>query len=148
MDKSRIRERLLSLEVHEFSDTREAYADYVAGAHVTTDAGAVDSQDQSQAVQSRNLSEAFDSPLHVQQHKLDLLERIDFGPKTAIKPGAVVRLDGCYFVISVATGPFDFDGHLLMGLSPEAPIYAELEGRRAGERFNFRGRDHVVQEVT
>jgi hypothetical protein len=147
MDKSRIRERLLALEASELQESRDAYNEYVAGARVDTSGGVVDDQDGSQAAQSRNLAEAFDCPLHDQVHKLDLIERIDFGPKTTVAPGAVVRLDDRYFVIGVATGPFELDGHALMGLSPEAPIYAELEGLQAGDRFNFRGHDHVVHEV-
>jgi hypothetical protein len=146
MDKAIIRERLLTLEAHELQDTREAYASYVASAHVDA-SQAFDVQDASQAVQARNLSEAFDSPLHDQQHKIDLLERIDFGPKTTVAPGAVVKLDGRYFVIGVATGPFACEGRTLMGLSTEAPIYEELADRREGERFAFRGREHLVQEV-
>jgi uncharacterized protein (UPF0128 family) len=34
-----------------------------------------------------------------------------------------------------------------MGISPEAPIYAELEDREAGETFSFRGHEHTVEEV-
>jgi hypothetical protein len=147
MDKSGIRARLLALEAHDLADTRGAYAAYVAGAHVETDAGAIDDQDASQAVQSRNLSEAFDGPLHDLQHKIDALAQLDFSPKSKVEPGAVVKLDGQYFVIGVATAAFDCDGACYMGLSTLAPIYAELEDRQAGESFSFRGREHRVEEV-
>ena len=62
MDKQRIHTRLLSLEAHELEDTREAYEGYVASAHIPV-SGAIDDQDQSQAVQARNLSEALEGPL-------------------------------------------------------------------------------------
>ena len=146
MDKAIIRDRLLGLEAHELQDTREAYASFVAEAHVDA-SQAFDVQDASKAVQARNLSEAFDGPIHDQQHKIDLLERIDFGPKTTVVPGAVVKLDGHYFVIGVATGPFVCEGRTLMGLSTEAPIYEELADRHEGEQFVFRGRQHRIQEV-
>jgi len=141
-----LRERLLTLEAHELQDTREAYASYVAGAHVDA-SQAFDVQDASQTVQARNLSEAFDSPLDDQQHKIDLLERIDFGPKATVAPGAVVKLDGRYFVIGAATAPFVCEGVTLVGLSTEAPIYDALADRHEGERFGFRVREHLIQEV-
>jgi hypothetical protein len=147
MDKSRIRERLVALEAAELQESRDAYNQYVAGARVDTGGGVIDDQDGSQAAQSRNLAEAFDCPLHDQVHKLDLIERIDFGPKSKVEPGAVVKLDGRYFVIGVASGVFDYDGQSFMGLSPEAPIYAVLEDREAGETFTFRGHAHTVEEV-
>ena len=146
MDKQRIQTRLLTLEAHELEDTREAYEGYVASAHIPV-SGAIDDQDQSQAVQARNLSEALEGPLHDHLSKLDALKRIDFGPKTKVEPGAVVKLDGRYFVIGVATGPFDCEGQTLIGLSTQAPIYDELADRTEGERFSFRGREHTVQEV-
>ncbi len=146
MDKTRIRERLLSLEAHELQDTRDAYAAYVAGAQVEA-SEPVDDQDESQAIQSRNLSEAFDSPLHDHLHKLDLLKRIDFGPKEKVEEGALVKFDDRYFVIGVATAVFSCDGVDLMGISTQAPIYEELVDGRAGETFTFNGREHVIQEV-
>ncbi|HEY9234040.1 MULTISPECIES: hypothetical protein [Phenylobacterium] len=147
MDKSRIRDRLLSLEAHELHDTAEAYSEYVAGAHI--DAGApIDDQEQSQAVQSRNLAEAFECPLHDHLEKIDLLKRIDFGTKTRVEAGAIVKFDDRYYVIGVATGRFAYAGHAFMGISTQAPIFEELEGRRAGERFKFKGHEHLIQEVT
>jgi hypothetical protein len=146
MDKSRIRDRLLSLEADELQETREAYAEYVAGAHIDA-SEPIDAQEQSQAVQSRNLSEAFECPLHDQLDKIDLLKRIDFGPKTKVEAGAVVKFDDRYYVIGVATARFACDGQPFMGISTEAPIYAELEDRQAGERFAFKGHEHLVQEV-
>jgi hypothetical protein len=146
MDKSRIRDRLLSLEADELHDTQEAYSEYVAGAHI--EAGEpIDDQDQSQAVQSRNLAEAFECPLYDHLDKITLLKRIDFGPKAKVEAGAVVKFDDRYYVIGVATGRFSYDGQPFMGISTEAPIYVELEDRQAGERFMFRGHEHLIQEV-
>jgi hypothetical protein len=146
MDKSRIRDRLLSLEAHELQDTQAAYSEYVAGAHIDTD-GAVDDQDHSQAAQARNLSEAFECPLHDHLAKIELLKRIDFGPKSRVEAGAVVKFDDRYYVVGVATGRFCCDDQPFMGISTQAPIYAELEDRRAGESFMFKGREHLIQEV-
>jgi len=146
MDKSRIRDRLLSLEAAELQDTGEAYREYVTGAHIDT-GELTDAQDQSQAAQSRNLSEAFECPLHDHLEKINLLEKIDFGPKTKIEPGAVVKFDDRYYVIGVATGRFSYDGEPFIGISTQAPIYEQLEDRQEGELFRFNGHEHLIQEV-
>jgi hypothetical protein len=146
MDKSRIRDRLLSLEAIELQDTWDAYSEYVAGAHIEV-GEALDDQDQSQAAQARILSEGFECPLHDHLEKLDLLKTIDFGPKTEVEAGAVIKFDDRYYVIGVATWRFSCDGQPLMGISTEAPIYAELEDRQAGEHFTFKGHAHLIQEV-
>jgi hypothetical protein len=39
------------------------------------------------------------------------------------------------------------DGNEIMGISTQAPIYAELEGKRAGDAISFNGRELVIEEV-
>jgi hypothetical protein len=47
----------------------------------------------------------------------------------------------------VSTGRFLCEGNELMGISTQAPIYAELEGKRAGDVISFNGRELVLEEV-
>jgi hypothetical protein len=64
-----------------------------------------------------------------------------------LEEGAVVKLGGRFFVIVVSTGKFICDGYEIMGISTQAPIYAELEGKRAGDAISFNGREFVIEEV-
>ncbi len=52
----------------------------------------------------------------------------------------MVKLSGRLFVISVSTGKFVCDGNEIMGISTQAPIYAELDGKRAGDAISFNGK--------
>ena len=62
-------------------------------------------------------------------------------------PGAIVRFGGHHFVIAVSTGKFLCDGSEVMGISTQAPIYAEIEGKRSGDSFTFNGRELVIEDV-
>jgi hypothetical protein len=73
--------------------------------------------------------------------------RWDFGPKSKVEEGAAVKLGGRFFVIAVSTGKFVCDGNEIMGISTQAPIYAELEGKRAGDAISFNGTELVIEEV-
>jgi hypothetical protein len=146
MDKTAIRDRLLSLETHELANTREAYLDYVSTARL--DWGEhYDDGEESQAERARFLSEQLDCPLHDHIQKLEILHRIDFGPKTKVEEGAVVTFGGRRFVIAVATAPFSCDGQELVGISTHAPIYEEIAELRAGDTFKFRGREQAIEDV-
>ena len=59
----------------------------------------------------------------------------------------MVKLGGRIFVIAVSTGKFVCDGKEIMGISTQAPIYAELEGKRAGDTISFNGRQLVIDDV-
>lgn len=146
MDKNILKERLLSLEAGELEGVKEAYDDYVAGARVDG-SEPIENQEQSQAEQARDLSEAFDAPVHSHLHKLEILKTLDFSPKSKIEEGAVVKFGDRYFVIAVATAVFSCEGREVMGISPSAPIYSEIEGLSAGDSFEFRGRRQLIQEV-
>src|SRR5882724_4280477 len=65
--------------------------------------------------------------------RIEKLSAMDFGPKSKVEEGALVKLGGRFFVIAVSTGKFACDGNEIMGISTQAPIYAELEGKRAGD---------------
>jgi hypothetical protein len=75
------------------------------------------------------------------------LREIDFGPKSTVTEGSLVRISGRYFVIAVSTSKFTCDGHEVMGISSKAPIFEAIEGARAGETVEFNGRKFVVEEV-
>jgi hypothetical protein len=79
--------------------------------------------------------------------KLDKLREVDFGPKSTVTEGALVRLSGRYFVIAVSTSKFTCDGREVMGISTMAPIFEAIEGARAGETVEFNGRKLVIKDV-
>ncbi len=146
MDKTAIRARLLSLEEAELQNTQTAYQDYVASAKLNWGEH-YDDGEESQAERARFLSEQLECPLHSHAQKIEILNRVDFGPKTKVEPGAVVRFGDKRFIIAVATSPFSVGDQQFVGLSTHAPIYELIEGLSAGDIFQFRGRNQVVEEV-
>jgi len=51
------------------------------------------------------------------------------------------------FGVAVSTGKVGCDSHEIMGVSTQAPIYAELEGRRAGDEISFGETEFVFKEI-
>ncbi len=65
----------------------------------------------------------------------------------AIGPGAVVLTNNKNFFISIAIEDFFVDGKDFVGLSPKAPIYVAMEGKKAGDSFSFRNMDYTVEDI-
>src|SRR5215475_9624768 len=146
MDKNIIKETMLSLEGASLQSARQKYLDYVADARLDR-SEPIESDEQAQGEIASDLSEALDDTLHDHTDKLDKLREVDFGPKSAVTEGALVRLSGRYFVIAVSTGKFTCDGREVMGISTMAPIFEAIEGARAGETVEFNGRKLVIEDV-
>src|SRR3982751_3415873 len=128
MDKQRVKQTMLELERREFDALTGAYLDYVRSARLDR-SEPIENDELAQAEFARDLSEAFDQPVHAHADKIAKLQRIDFGPKSAVEEGAIVKVAGRQFVVAVATGRFTCNGNELMGISTAAPLYAAIQGK-------------------
>jgi hypothetical protein len=146
MDKNIIKETMLSLEREALQSAREKYFDYVADARLDR-SEPIEDDEQAQAEIASDLSEALDDTLHDHTGKLDKLGKIDFGPKSTVTEGSLVRLSGRYFAIAVSTSKFTCDGREVMGISTMAPIFEAIQGARTGETIEFNGRKLVIEDV-
>ena len=145
-NKDHIQETMLSLETEAFHSVRENYLDYVATARVDR-TEPIENDELAQAEVASDFAEALDDTLDDYNEKLEKLRTIDFGAKSAVHEGAVVKLSGRYFVIAVSTSKFTCRGREFMGISTMAPIFEAIEGARAGDTVQFNGRDILVEEV-
>lgn len=146
MDKKIIKEAMLSLEAAAFQTAREEYFDYVADARLDR-SEPIETDEQAQAKVASDFSEALDDSVRNHTDKLEKLKEIDFGPKSTVTEGSLVRVSGRYFIIAVSTNKFECDGRYVMGISTMAPIFKSIEGARAGEMIEFNGRKLVIEEV-
>jgi hypothetical protein len=145
-NKDHIRETMLSLETAALHSARENYLGYVSTARLDR-SEPIERDEHAQAEVASDFAEALDDTLHDHDDKLAKLKGIDFGPKLAVEEGAVVKLSGRYFVIAVSTSKFTCHGRELMGISTSAPIFAAIEGARAGKTVQFKGRALTIEYV-
>lgn len=141
-----MKQRMLELEQRQFEASKDAYLDYVGSARVDR-TEPIENDELAQAAFARDLSEAFDAPLHAHAEKIAQLRRVDFGPKSSVEEGAIITIAGRQFVVAVATDRFTCDGHELMGISTAAPLYAAIEGKRAGDSCRFNGREIRIEAI-
>src|SRR3954452_12808540 len=146
MDKQRVKQTMLELEQRQFAASTGAYLDYVRSARLDR-SEPIENDELAQALFARDLSEAFDEPVHAHADKIARLQAIDFGAKSSVEEGAIVKVAGRQFVIAVATDRFTCDGNELMGISTATPLYAAIEGKQAGDTCTFNGREIRVEAV-
>lgn len=145
-NKDDIRKTMLSLETAALHSARDNYLDYVSAARLDR-SEPIENDEHAQAEVASDLAEALDDTLHDYDDKLTKLRTIDFGHKSVVSEGAVVKLSGRYFVIAVSTSKFICHGRELMGISTMAPIFDAIDGARAGDIVRFNGRDFTVEDV-
>ena len=145
-NKEDIRETMLSLQTSALHSARDNYLNYLSTARLDA-TEPIENDEQAQAEVAADFAEALDDTLHDYAAKLDKLKMIDFGPKSTVDEGAVVKLSGRYYVIAVSTSKFTCHGRELMGISTMAPIFDAIGGAQAGDTVQFNGRGLTVEEV-
>ena len=145
-NKTHLRQTMLDLAEGRLRFAEQTYAQYLVGAAGRGDEPS-ESDAASRAVNNAALAQAFECPIHNHQEALEVLRQIDFGPRDSVETGAVVRIDGRWFVIAVASDAFQCDGNTYMGISTQAPIYAAIADARAGDVVSFRQRELHIEEV-
>lgn len=79
--------------------------------------------------------------------ELSLLDSLNTGSLVKkVEPGAVVITNQRNLLIAIArmfkSAEYDFTG-----ISAAAPIYAVIEGKKAGDKYSFNGQDFMITEV-
>ena len=63
------------------------------------------------------------------------------------RPGALLQADGIAFFISAGLGKRVIDGHTVVFLSPQAPLAAQLQGKKSGDQIAFNKSLVTIREV-
>lgn len=77
-----------------------------------------------------------------------ILEQLDPDKVTSrVQAGSIVLTSHGNFFMAVSAGPFNVEGRDFFCISPGSPIGSTLLGKEAGERFQFRNKESVIQQV-
>ncbi len=146
IDKEHLRATMMALAEADLAQAKRKYAQFLEAARLDR-TEPIEADEQAQAETAADLAEAFDDNTHDNEAKLRALRQIDFGPKSEVEEGAAVDLGDRYLVVAVSTGAFECAGRNFIGISTAAPIYAALEGKKAGDTCEFNGRKLLVRDV-
>lgn len=74
------------------------------------------------------------------QSMKETLANLDIDHRSeVVRPGSVVETKNQYYFISVPLGEITLDdGGMVYAISTEAPIYKDMEGKKAGDEFTFK----------
>ncbi|MEI2779214.1 MAG: hypothetical protein V9G19_25280 [Tetrasphaera sp.] len=146
VDKSRVIADLIAhLDRADGATDSAIAADARASAAVETESYSVD--DISQRDSAGDIHALLEEHDDAQRALIVAARALDVSATDVVGPGAVIVLDGERYVVGVASDEFRSEAIPYAGISLDAPLYAELAGRRAGERVSFRGHTSTIDAV-
>ena len=106
------------------------------------------SQSEMTRVADIELLDRFGDQLERLESQLLGLQRLDpHAQMERVDIGAVVGTDHRNFIIGPSIEEFQVDGRTFQGLTPEAPLFAALRGKRKGDQAVFNGVAYNVLDV-
>lgn len=78
---------------------------------------------------------------------LNLLSKVLIEQQDSVQFGSVVHTEDQKLFVSISLGQIKIDNTVYFAVSPSAPIYKELSGKKVGESADFRGKKITVKEI-
>lgn len=111
--------------------------------------GRYDDDERSISEANKELISGLAQELNFALEEKDLLKKMVVGDHTVDKVviGAIVVTDQRIFYPSVSLENFEVDGKQLFGISLEAPLYKEMEGKKKGDSFQYGSDTYQIIEI-
>ena len=146
MNKIELKEKLLSLEFAEINEAERNYEEFIKDSDLDRN-DTIDPEDHSQHAASAELSEGYEQQVLEHEHHIELLNTIDFSPSDSVRVGAVLETTNRYLFIGLPFREFEYEGKPMLGISVKAPIYKNVEGKKAGDLCQFNGSEFKILSV-
>ncbi len=146
IDKKALRAELMAIESMSISEAQSLYENFLRGALLDR-SGSFDDGDRSQTAQNGHTAIQFEEQVHLHESHRRTIEAIDFSAKREIDLGSVVKVNGRYFAVALPTPVMHLSGVEILGISTDAPLFTAMKGLRAGDTFEFNGKQVTVEEV-
>lgn len=106
-----------------------------------------DPEDFSRQNELGQMATRFKFMLQKANHDLEHLRSIPLDTGEFIKEGSLVITDSYVFYVGIAVHPFDMEGKHVISISPQAPVYMAMRGRKQGETFVVAGNTYQILSV-
>jgi hypothetical protein len=146
MDKVDLKATLIKAHKETLQRLKDDYATYQNGADLSLDE-VRDADDISHREQTEEYLHALEKQIHQRENELEMLRNLDFSHKTCVTEGAVVQVEGQYYIIGIPACQFDFGGKHFVAMSPEAPFYKELMDKKENDSFVFDGKGFTIESI-
>jgi hypothetical protein len=146
MNKTELKKVLIEIQNKSISSLTEKI-DTTHSMVDVDEADTVDPEDLSHQSESMESEHLFRNQLSKAKADLNLIEQIDFSPKSKVEPGAFIKTEKFNFIVACATTPFDYNGMHITGISVESPIYKEMKGLESNSTFSLSGNNYKIIEI-
>ncbi len=123
--------------------------DDINGVEYTTDEDQHDLDQMSANQSNKALIAMLTKEWEFAKNELDFLQKMVVldSPLDSAVIGAIVVTDHKTFYPSVSVENFEVNGESVFGISKNAPLFKEMEGKKVGDTFSFNNYDYSIEDI-
>jgi transcription elongation GreA/GreB family factor len=145
--KQKVLTECIKLQREVVSSAKSAVLDAQDSA-VNYDGGSEDNLMESYREEMQNKRDMFAKQLDLALDDQNLLNQIQPDKlMDTVSFGSIVYTDQQKLFVSISLGTIKVDGESLFAISPSAPLYKAMTGKKVGESFTFRDKQIKVLDV-
>lgn len=108
----------------------------------------IDPDDHSQQSEAKDMTQRLQQPIINLENAINELKTYKNLERSIVEQGAVVETDNGTLVIGVSIAPMDLDGKKIIGISEVAPIYSQINGKKAGETLQIGNKEYKILSIS
>ena len=146
MDKLKLKQFLIDSEQALIDEAKMDLVEYRKENALDHD-NVLDLDDLSHSEASASFEQDLNKRIFNHNENLQHIKDISFAPSDEVRPGALVKVNGHYFIIAIPQKTFEFEGVKVEGISVEAPIFKLMAGKKVGETYSFHDVTYTIQDI-
>lgn len=146
VNKAELKNKVIQMQQHIVGQLEEQVQTMREAADLDED-NTLDSEDYSHQGEYGEMMQHLGEQSRREQELLDAVKSLPIDAMDSVGPGALVETQDFTFFISIHTHPFQWEGFNIMGLPTDAPLYALLRGKQAGDTVAFTDREYTIKTI-
>ena len=107
----------------------------------------IDLDDQSHQADLHDIKIEMTQKLQMEEDDLKQIRTLRHREADEVQEGAVVETDMAYFFFGFAFAPVEFKGKKVLGVSLEAPAFAQNEGKKKGDTMQLGDKKEKITAI-
>ncbi len=144
--RDEIKTHLIHLKEEEIRSLEQAAGTYVKDADLDEEA-VIDADDLSHQNQSTEAARNVYVQLEEAMQQLEAFRKLHPEDSSIITDGSIVITNQVNLVIGLSFKDFEWKGVRFVGITTKAPIFSALSNKRAGDSFQFKDTEYVIEQI-
>ncbi|SFI38611.1 hypothetical protein [Halpernia frigidisoli] len=146
MNKKEVLESIIKEQQSVIENLQESVDRYKTASDLEENS-ASDPDELSHQTEAKDMQLRFEQLHSEAKNNLNLLESEKENSYEEIENGSLIETENFFFFVGISVPSFDLNGKQVISVSEEAPIFKEMQGKKAGDEFKMGDTDYKILDI-